>query len=100
MPSISDKSVCSKKQLNVLFKSNTGVATRGHTYLQKNATRGRQLTQYGVTAGGFLFFISPQTKIEWWSEVVAGQGFQEVQAHPDHSGKSYCRLQVSQQICV
>lgn len=29
----------------------------------------------------------PRTKIEWWSEVVAGQGLQEVQAHPSHTQK-------------
>lgn len=51
-----------------------------------SATRGRQLTQYGVAAVAFFFFF-PQTKIEWWSEVVAGQGLQEVQAHPDHTEK-------------
>lgn len=28
-----------------------------------------------------------QTKIEWWSEVVAGQGLQEVQAQPSHTEK-------------
>lgn len=33
------------------------------------------------------FFFFPQTKIEWLSKVVAGQGLQEVQAHPDHTEK-------------
>lgn len=51
----------------------------------------RQLPQGGASG---LIMASPsapppppQTKIEWWSEVVAGQGLQEVQAHPSHTEK-------------
>lgn len=53
-----------------MFNLNTGVALRGHAYLLKTATRGRQLTQYGVSAGGFLFIFFSTDK----DRVVVGSG--------------------------